>query len=130
MKQPWIGKFVTQHWQDPEVSAHSYHIFRSWKNIPNVVMSVDTSIRQQLLNTKTYRSQKLHEQVEELSCRLKGWGGGGGGTRCVKQRVLTRLWRFRHLNIVGCLLDKRAYNGRGGGWHGHPRTPQLRPCLF
>ena len=33
-------------------------------------MSIDTSIRQQLLNTKTYRSQKLHEQVEELSCRL------------------------------------------------------------
>ena len=33
-------------------------------------MSIDTSIRQQLLNTKTYRSQKLHQQVEELSCQL------------------------------------------------------------
>ena len=70
MKQPWIGKFVTQHWQDPEVSAHSYDIFRQWKNIPDIVMSVDTSIRQQLLNTKIYRSQKLHEQVDDLSCRL------------------------------------------------------------
>ena len=70
MKQPWIGKFVTQHWQDPEVSAHSYDIFRQWKNIPDIVMSVDPSIRQQLLNTKIYRSQKLHEQVDDLSCRL------------------------------------------------------------
>ena len=33
MKQPWIGKFVTQHWQDPEVSVHSYDIFRQWKKI-------------------------------------------------------------------------------------------------
>ena len=70
MKQPWIGKFVTQHWQDPEVSAHSYDIFRQWKNIPDIVISVDTSIRQQLLNAKNYRSQKLHEQVDDLSCQL------------------------------------------------------------
>ena len=70
IKQPWIGKFVTQHWQDPEVSAHSYDIFRQWKNIPDIVMSVDTSIRQQLLNTKIYRSQKLHGRVDDLSCRL------------------------------------------------------------
>ena len=28
-------------------------------------------------------------------------------------------WRFRHLNIVGCLL-KRGPTKRG---HGHPKTP-------
>ena len=28
-------------------------------------------------------------------------------------------WRFRHLNIVGCLLKRRP--AKGG--HGHPRTP-------
>ena len=44
--------------------------FKQWKNIPDIIMSMDTSIRQQLLNTKIYRSQKLHEQVEELSCWL------------------------------------------------------------
>ena len=32
--------------------------------------------------------------------------------------------RFRHLNIVGCLLKRRAT--RGGG-HGHPRTPLATP---
>jgi len=30
-------------------------------------------------------------------------------------------WRFRHLNIVDCLLKRRPT--RGGGGHGHPRTP-------
>ena len=30
-------------------------------------------------------------------------------------------WRFRHLNIVGCLLKRRPT--KGGGGHGHPRTP-------
>ena len=30
-------------------------------------------------------------------------------------------WRFRHLNIVGCLLKTRPT--KGGGGHGHPRTP-------
>ena len=29
-------------------------------------------------------------------------------------------WHFRHLNIVGCLLKKKAYQGGG---HGYPRTP-------
>ena len=29
------------------------------------------------------------------------------------------LWRFRHLNIVGCLFKE----GLPRGVHGHPRTP-------
>ena len=68
--QLWVGKFVTQHWNDPQMSNNSYDIFKQWKNIPDIVMSIETSIRKQLLNTKIYRSQKLHEHVEELSCRL------------------------------------------------------------
>ena len=40
------------------------------KNTPDSEMSIYTIIRQQLVNSKTYKSQKLHEQVEELSCRL------------------------------------------------------------
>ena len=36
-------------------------------------------------------------------------------------------WRFRRLNIVGCLLKRRptkgSKGGEGGVGHGHPRTP-------
>ena len=69
-QQPWIGKFVNQHWNDPEISRSSYDLFKHWKNIPDVVLSVDTLIRQQLLNTRTYRKHKLQEHVEELTCRI------------------------------------------------------------
>ena len=30
---------------------------------------------------------------------------------------------FSPRNIVGCLLEKKAYKGGGGGGDGHPRTP-------
>ena len=34
-------------------------------------------------------------------------------------------WRFRHLNIVGCLLKRRPT--KGGGGNGHPRSPLATP---
>ena len=43
--QLWVGKFVTPHWNDPQISNNSYDIFKQWKNIPDIVMSIDTSIR-------------------------------------------------------------------------------------
>ena len=70
MEQPWVGKYVNQHWKDPEIAPMSYQIFKSWKNIPDIVLSIDTSIRQQLINTKTYRKQKLQESVDETNCRV------------------------------------------------------------
>ena len=36
---------VNQHWKDPEIAPMSYQIFKSWKNIPDIVLSIDTSIR-------------------------------------------------------------------------------------
>ena len=68
--QLWVGKFVTQHWSDSQISNNSYDILKQWKNILDTIMSINTSIRQQLLNTKTYRSQKVYEQVEDLFCLL------------------------------------------------------------
>ena len=32
-------------------------------------------------------------------------------------------WRFRHLNVVGCLLKRRPTKGG----HGHPQTPLATP---
>lgn len=69
-KQPWLGKFVNHYWNDPELSNNSHDIFKQWKNVPSIILSVDTLVRQQLLNTMTYRAQKLHEKIEELSFRI------------------------------------------------------------
>ena len=43
----------------------------------------------------------------------------GFSTMAFTAKILS--WRFRHLNIVGCLLKRRPT--KGGGVHGHPRTP-------
>ena len=67
---PWLGKYVSQHCKDAETPPVSYQIFKSWKNIPDMVLLVDTSIRQQLMNTKVYRKNKLRESVDETNCRL------------------------------------------------------------
>ena len=47
----------------------------------------------------------------------------GFSTMAFTDKILS--WRFRHLNIVGCLLKRRPTKGRGG--HGHPRTPLATP---
>ena len=70
MQQPWLGKYVSQHWKDAETTSLSYQIFKSWKNITDIILSVDTSIRQQLMNSKVYRKNKLQESVDETNCRL------------------------------------------------------------
>ena len=43
----------------------------------------------------------------------------GFSTMAFTAKILS--WRFCHLNIVGCLLNRRPT--KGGGGHGHPRTP-------
>ena len=70
MEQPWMGKYVNHHWKDPEIAPMSYHKFKSWKNIPDIVLSIDTSIRQQLVNNKTCRKEKLQESVKETNYRV------------------------------------------------------------
>ena len=70
MQQPWLGKYVSQHWKDAETTSLSYQIFKSRKNMPDIVLSVDTSIRQQLIDTKEYRKTKLQESVDETNGRL------------------------------------------------------------
>ena len=70
MELPWLGKYVSQHWKDAETTPVSYQIFKSWKNIPDIVLWVDTSIRQQLMNTYVNREHKLQKGVDETNCRL------------------------------------------------------------
>lgn len=47
---------------------------------------------------------------------------GRGGSHCVKQRLLIR---FRHLNIVGCCLERLIKGGEG--FKGTTGSPQATP---
>ena len=50
----------------------------------------------------------------------------GFSTMAFTAKILS--WRFRQLNIVGCLLKRRLTKGGGGApGHGHPRTPLATP---
>ena len=45
MELPWLGEYVSQHWKGAETTPVSYQIFKSRKNIPDIVLSVNTSYK-------------------------------------------------------------------------------------
>ena len=70
-EQLWLGNYVTQCWKDNDISKHNFSPIMKWKNIPDVVLlSVHTSILQQLIPTKVYRVKKQKEQSLDLACTL------------------------------------------------------------
>ena len=59
--------------------------------------------------------------VDEITLQKNKFIKVGFSTRAFTANILS--WRFRHLNIVGCLLKR----GPTKGGHGHPRTPPPLP---
>ena len=75
-----------------------------------------------------YRGMKAHinlrqEPLTKILYKKTNFKKVGFSTMAFTAKILS--WRFRHLNIVGCLLKRRPTRGGGGGGggHGHPRTP-------
>lgn len=60
--QLWLGNYVTQRWKDNYIAKHNVNLIMKWRNIPDVVLSVYTSILQQLVHTKVYRVKKPKDQ--------------------------------------------------------------------
>ena len=52
-----MDNYVTQRWKDNDISKHNLTPITKWKNIPDVVLSVYTSILQRLVPTQVYRRQ-------------------------------------------------------------------------
>ena len=70
INQPWLGYYTTKIWESSEISPVSKRIHSTWKNIPDVVKSINDSIKQQLIKTKVYMKNKLMQEVADTSCRL------------------------------------------------------------
>ena len=68
--QPWLGFYTVSTLDSDEISKNSGNIFRSWKNIPDIVLSTNESIKQQLLPTKAYSKYKLKMETENTTCSL------------------------------------------------------------
>jgi hypothetical protein len=69
-QQKWLGAFTTMQLEDKEMATDACKILRKWRNIPDIVYSVNNNLRQQLLPTKMYQSTKLQQQVDDLNCRM------------------------------------------------------------
>ena len=41
-----------------------------WRNVPDIVLSVNQAIRHQVVDTKTYQKAKLQYQIENIACRM------------------------------------------------------------
>ena len=61
--QTWLGHFATLISDSKDLSPNSQAINHKWKNIPDIVLSTNIAIKQQLLPTKAYEKYKLQEQV-------------------------------------------------------------------
>ena len=64
-EQPWTGKFFLLH----DLAKESQLIYKKWKNIPDIVFSINDNIRQQLVNTRTYQKCKIGQQIDD-TCRI------------------------------------------------------------
>ena len=68
-EQPWTGKIFLLYQQDHDLAIESQLIYKKWKNIPDIVFSINDNIRQQLVNTRTYQKCKIGQQIDDI-CRI------------------------------------------------------------
>jgi len=57
-EQKWLGAYTNKQRQNKQMPPTANQILKKWTNIPDIVYSVNKTIRQQLLPTKTYQQSK------------------------------------------------------------------------
>ena len=68
--QPWLSNLSVKQENEPNIHQPSLIALNDWRNVPDLVFSVNQAIRQQLVNTKTYQKAKLKYQIENITCRM------------------------------------------------------------
>ena len=68
-EQKWLGAYTNKQRQDKQLPPTANQILKKWKNIPDIVYSVNKTIRQQLLPTKTYQQSKAQMTITDTNCR-------------------------------------------------------------
>ena len=68
--QPWLSNLSVKQENEPNIHQPSLIALNYWRNVPDLVFSVNQAIRQQLVNTKTYQKAKLKYQIENITCRM------------------------------------------------------------
>ena len=68
--QPWLSNLSVKQENESNIHQPSLIALNYWRNVPDLVFSVNQAIRQQLVNTKTYQKGKLKYQIENITCRM------------------------------------------------------------
>ena len=68
--QPWLSNLSVKQENEPNIHQQSLIALNDWRNVPDLVFSINQAIRQQLVNTKTYQKAKLKYQIENITCRM------------------------------------------------------------
>ena len=61
----WLGDYTNKQRQDKQLPPTANQILKKWKNIPDIVYSVNKTIQQQLLPTKTYQQSKAQMTITD-----------------------------------------------------------------
>ena len=69
-EQKWPGAYTNKQRQVREFPPTANQILKKWKNIPDIVYSVNKTIRQQLLPKKTYQQSKAQMTITDTNCRM------------------------------------------------------------
>ena len=121
-KQKWLLAYINKQRQDKELPLTANQILKKWKNIPDIVYSVNKTIRQQLLPTKTYQQSKAQMTITDTNCRMcRTATESTTHVLSACSKIAQTLYAARHDRmlrpIYHCLLDK--YNFQGSD-HGKP----------
>ena len=69
--QPWLSNLSVKRENEPNIHQPSLMTLNEWRNVRDLVFSVNQAIRQQLVNTNTYQKAKLQYQIENITCRMR-----------------------------------------------------------
>ena len=121
-EQNWLGDYTNKQRQGKQLPLTANQILKKRKNIPDIVYSVNKTIRQQLLPTKTYQQSKAQMTITDTNCRMCHTATESTThvlSACSK--IAQTLYTARHDRmlrpIYHCLLDK--YNFQESD-HGKP----------
>ena len=96
-EQKWLGAFTITQNEDKEMATDTCKVLQKWRNIPDIVYSVNTNLRQQLLSTKKYEKIKLKQNVDDLKCRMCSQGQESvTHIMCACPKIAQSLYTSRH----------------------------------
>ena len=90
--QKWLGALTTLQYDDVGIAADNLALLQTWNNIPHMVLSVSTSIKQQLLPTAVKRNTNYIKKSKTSNGECATTNKKESLALCVLVRLLRRVY--------------------------------------